>query len=103
MCGSVGENLVDKQEAFSFVLFCGFCLVLFSYRVSLCGVAVLELALQTGLALNSQRSACLCLLSAGIKGIAATAHPRLWISILALQQKSSWLWELILVIIATGR
>ena len=31
--------------------------------------AVLELTLQTRLALNSQRSTCLCLLSAGIKGM----------------------------------
>jgi hypothetical protein len=32
-------------------------------------MAVLELALQTRLHLNSQRSFCLCLLSAGIKGM----------------------------------
>ena len=45
--------------------------LLFSKARFLCvtTLVVLELALQTRLVLNSQRTACLCLLSAGIKGV----------------------------------
>ena len=49
----------------------GFCFVLFCLRqgFSVTLEPVLELALQTRLASNSQRSTCHCLLSARIKGV----------------------------------
>jgi hypothetical protein len=50
-------------------LFCFVLFVVFQDRVFL---AVLELTLWTRLASNSLRSACLCLLSAGIKGVHTT-------------------------------
>lgn len=38
-------------------------------RISLCSLIVLGLAMETRMTLNSQTSACLCLINAGIKGL----------------------------------
>jgi hypothetical protein len=42
--------------------------------MSLSTLAVLELTMWTKLSLNSQRSSCLCLWNAGIKGVYHLAH-----------------------------
>jgi hypothetical protein len=53
------------------ILFVLFCFVLFCFETgSLCiALVILEITLKTKLVSNWQRSACLCLLSAGTKGV----------------------------------
>jgi hypothetical protein len=71
---------LEKQPALLslshlFSLLAGFLnFFIFSERVSLCSLALLELALWTRLALNSEIFACLCLQSAGIKGVHHHTH-----------------------------
>jgi hypothetical protein len=55
-------------------LACGFCFVfVFETRFFCVALMVLQVTLWTRLALSSQRSACVCLLSADMKGVHTTA------------------------------
>jgi hypothetical protein len=63
---SSGFCLMFNFSLFVFCLFFGF--LLFERRFFYVGLAVLEPTLEIMQALNSQRSACFCLLSTGIEG-----------------------------------
>lgn len=66
---SAAPSCLLSNVFFLFVLFCFILLACFEIESHYVMLTVLELTMQTRVALNLQRFACLCLLSAGNKGM----------------------------------